>query len=149
MLSFFDGSLKDVYKTSTPTVIIVPITDHGFIQNCDIRDIAIEFPELLYYSNRFCEGKDHSTIIYHYDSEHQTTVAFVPCINTEKGINTVEVENFLSMTERCIESYVNRDDKMFYVIQPVVSNAHVFNDTVEEMLSISSRLNVAINYICG
>ena len=150
MLSYFIASLFDLYcDPCRECTIIVPITDLGFIQDISIRKLSIIYPDMLRCVHTYNEGRNNGLISYYVDNTLSSQLVFISCINTKHGICELDRASYLSKIEQILSSCGKTLDNPIttYLIEPIVSTCSVFNETIEEIMEISTNCGVGLNYI--
>lgn len=152
MISYFSGSMTDVYANpEVESTIIVPITDIGFIQDASIRNIAISNPEIWAKVLTYCSGRHNGLISRHFDESINTQLIFIACINTSRGYCELSRETYLSMLDNILSSSARITEELamptIYLIEPSAGSISVFNQTIDDIASLSSKYGVGLNYV--
>ena len=152
MISYFSGSITDVYSNPDfEKTIIVPITDLGFIQDTSIRNIAITNPEIWGSVLTYCSGRNDGLISRYMDQANNVQLIFIACISTKKGHCELLNETYLTMLDNILSSSARTNvEDMFptiYLIEPSIGDLGIFNQTIEDIASLSTKYGVGLNYV--
>lgn len=152
MISYFSGSVTDVYiNPDIEATIIVPITDTGFIQDASIRDIAINNPEIWANVLTYCSGRHSGLISRYVEQTYNKQLVFISCISTKSGCCELLRETYISMLESIISSSnrtcVETMMPSIYLIEPSIGSTNIFNQTIEDIASLSTKYGVGLNYV--
>lgn len=150
MLSYFNGSLIDLFHESERDVtIIVPITDTGFIQDPSIRALAVQYPEILCKISTYCSGLNDGLVSHYLDPHLSSQLVFIECISTENGMCELKTDTYLGLLDHVISGLTRTDGELptTYVMEPMISSSTVYEATIESIMEISTKYGVSLNYV--
>lgn len=150
MLSYFNGSLIDLFhKSERDVTIIVPITDTGFIQNPSIRTLAAEYPEILCKISTYCTGFKDGLIRHYLDPHLSSQLVFIECISTKNGMCELKTDIYLDLLDHVISILTITDTELptTYLIEPMISSGAIYEATIESIMEISTKHRVSLNYV--
>jgi hypothetical protein len=152
MISYFSSSITDIFNNpDIESTIIVPITDIGFIQDASIRNIAINNPEIWAGVLTYCSGRNDGLISRHIEQQCNTQLVFISCITTKNGCCELLRETYLQMLDTILSSSSRTCPEThmptIYLIEPSIGVTNVFNQTIEDIASLSTKYGVGLNYV--
>lgn len=150
MLTYFSGSLLEVFNdTSLESSIIVPITDNGIIQDPSIRHLAMQYPEILSNVLTYCSGRSDGLVSYYLNNELNSQLIFISCITTKNGLCEILTDTYIALLDLIISgmSQTLRVPPTTYIVEPRVNGLNIFDSTIEEIMGISTKYGVGVNYV--